>query len=118
VIAGKEGNLEVAFFGPAVKLLVLRQAKPHPWPVGTSFHQSGGMELADVAWNASALPLRGALVRPAGEHGCITVAGALDGTPELLVDGMPSPVRRGAGGSLVFDVVTRRDTTTWQLRWR
>jgi len=45
--------LDIAFFGPGVKLLCLRPSRPHPWIVGTGFHQSCGAELRNVTWQAS-----------------------------------------------------------------
>lgn len=72
------GLLDIGFHGPAVKLLVLRKPRPHPWPVGTSFHQSGGRELSDVAWDAPTRTLSGKLLRPPGETGFIMIAGVPD----------------------------------------
>ncbi|MDB6126653.1 MAG: hypothetical protein JWM35_549 [Verrucomicrobia bacterium] len=68
------GLLDIGFHGPAVKLLVLRKPRRHPWPVGTSFHQSGGRELANVRWNAKTRTLSGELHRPKGESGFIMIA--------------------------------------------
>lgn len=68
------GWLDLGFHGPAVKLLVLRRPRKHPWPVGTTFHQSGGRELADVYWNPKNHTLSGRLLRPKGEHGFIVIA--------------------------------------------
>jgi hypothetical protein len=69
------GWFDIGFHGPAVKLVVLRKPRPHPWPVGTSFHQSGGRELSDVKWNARSRTLSGRLLRPKGETGYIMIAG-------------------------------------------
>jgi len=66
--------LDIGFHGPAVKLLVLRSPRAHPWPVGTSFHQSGGRELSDVKWHAKTRTLSGQLHRPQGESGFIMIA--------------------------------------------
>lgn len=68
------GLFDIGFHGPAVKLVVLRKPRPHPWPVGTSFHQSGGRELSDVQWNAQTRTLSGQLLRPKGETGFIMIA--------------------------------------------
>ncbi len=68
------GLLDIGFHGPAVKLFVLRRPRAHPWPVGTSFHQSGGRELSDVGWNAKTRTLSGKLHRPKGESGFIMIA--------------------------------------------
>ena len=118
VLPGKEGCLEVAFFGPAVKLLVLRPVRPHPWPVGTSFHQSGGAELRNVRWDEASRTLSGQLCRPAGQVGTITVASPIGLEAEASVAGRIVPVRAVAGGALAFDVVTEGPETAWQVRWR
>ena len=75
ILESGPGLLDIGFHGPAVKLLVLRRPRPHPWPVGTSFHQSGGRELSDVRWNAATRTLSGKLLRPKGEPGFILIAG-------------------------------------------
>lgn len=68
------GVLDIGFHGPAVKLLVLRKPRSHPWPLGTSFHQSGGRELSAVKWHAKTRTLSGKLHRPRGESGFIMIA--------------------------------------------
>jgi hypothetical protein len=109
------GLWEVSFFGPSVKLLAVRKARSHPWPVGTSFHQSGGTELREVVWDGSRL--RGTLHRPAGQQGVVAIAGASELPKAATVDGAAVPVRRGANGALLLPVLTRSDTTAWELRW-
>lgn len=109
------GVWEVSFFGPAVKLLVVRRARPHPWVVGTSFHQSGGAELAEVRWDGATL--RGVLRRPAGQQGYLVVAGAVGPPMIALVDSEEVRVRRGANGALLVPIQTRQDATLWELRW-
>lgn len=74
ILESDEGVLDIGFHGPAVKLLVLRQPRAHPWPLGTSFHQSGGRELTDVKWHAKTRTLSGQLHRPQGESGFIMIA--------------------------------------------
>jgi hypothetical protein len=69
------GWFDIGFHGPAVKLVVLRKPRSHPWPVGTSFHQSGGRELSEVRWDAKQHTLSGWLLRPKGETGFIMIAG-------------------------------------------
>ncbi|MFI5357858.1 MAG: alpha-galactosidase [Opitutales bacterium] len=83
ILPSGPGLLDLGFHGPAVKLLVLRRPRPHPWPLGTSFHQSGGCELSRVRWNALTRTLSGRLHRPKGESGFITIA----------VPGAPTPVK-------------------------
>lgn len=94
------GVIDIGFHGPAVKLLVLRRPRKHPWPVGTSFHQSGGRELRDVRWNARTKTLSGVLVRPKGESGYIVIAG----TPD-------------AGGVRQLPIIATADETSWSVTW-
>jgi len=110
-------HLEAAFFGPAVKLLVLREAKDHPWPVGTTFHQSGGVELQGVTWDDANRKLSGGVARPAGQCGSITIAGALPGRPRVTVAGRAVTPRPVAHGGLAFDVLTEGEATEWEVRW-
>jgi hypothetical protein len=98
VLESPAGTLEVGFYGPAVKLLVIRRRRPHPWPVGTSFHQSGGRELSDVRWDPDSGTLSGNLRRPPGETGYITIAG----TP-------------GDTGAHVLHLTTESDVTPWSV---
>jgi len=83
------GLLDLAFHGPCVKLLVLRPARPHPWPVGTSFHQSGGRELSEVKWNEHTRTLEGKLLRPKGESGYLVIANPFAGPSEAGIRRMP-----------------------------
>ncbi|NPV07347.1 MAG: hypothetical protein HPY83_05200 [Anaerolineae bacterium] len=117
LLPGDPGLLEVAFFGPAVKLLVIREAREYPWPVGTTFHQSGGTELSGITWDEGARTLSGRVMRPAGQHGSITLAGALPGEPAITVSGRAVPWRRTVHGSLTFDVITEGDVTPWEVHW-
>jgi hypothetical protein len=111
------GLLEVAFFGPSVKLLVVRRARLHPWIVGTSFHQSGGAELSGVAWDGSGA-LRAVLNRPAGQQGYVVIADAGRGLPsEARVGGEAAPVQSCANGALVLPVLTRGAATEITVRW-
>lgn len=107
---------EVSFFGPAVKLLVVRRARLHPWVVATSFHQSGGTEIANVEWKDGAL--RGELHRSAGQQGHLVIAGAQEKPKSALVGGQPVIVRRGANGSLLVPVLTKQTVTSWELHWQ
>jgi len=109
------GVLEVSFFGPCVKLLVVRRVRPHPWVVGTSFHQSGGAELRDVAWDGCALS--GVLVRPAGQQGYVVVAGASGPPSTAVVSDAVVQCRSGANGSVIVPVTTSGDTTLWRVAW-
>lgn len=109
------GEWEVSFFGPAVKLLVVRRARSHPWVAATSFHQSGGVELSNVAWAENVL--RGELRRPAGQEGFLFIAGTSALPSTAIVGGERVRVHHGANGSIRVPVVTREDVTPWELRW-
>lgn len=95
------GLLDLGFHGPAVKLLVLRRPRPHPWPLGTSFHQSGGRELSQVHWNARTRTLSGQLHRPPDESGHITIA-----TPEA-----------GAHAARRLPLITTNEVTPWSMKF-
>ncbi|MBS0633123.1 MAG: alpha-galactosidase [Verrucomicrobia bacterium] len=92
---------DIGFHGPAVKLLILRRPRAHPWPVGTSFHQSGGRELSDVRWEVKTHTLSGKLHRPPGESGHIFIA-------------VPGP--DGAVGTSKISLTTTADVTAWSIR--
>jgi hypothetical protein len=111
-----EDVLQVAFFGPSVKLLALRKARTHPWPVGTSFHQSGGAELAQVAWDGSGT-LSGVLRRPAGQQGYLVIASDQGLPASATVNGASVIPRVGANGSVVVAVHALHDETMWELCW-
>jgi hypothetical protein len=112
------GALDIAFAGPGVKLLCLRDVRPHPWIVGSSFHQSCGAELSDVRWNEATGTLSGVLHRQAGETGYLVIAGA--GLPVLgaEVDGRPVPLRPAANGSWKLPVITMGERTAWSVRFK
>lgn len=99
ILESEEGLLDIGFHGPAVKLLVLRQPRNHPWPLGTSFHQSGGRELSDVKWHAPSRTLSGQLHRPQGESGFIMIA-------------IPG---RDTAHKLPL-IATGKQTTTWSIK--
>lgn len=105
--------LDIAFFGPCAKLLCLRKPRPHPWVLGTGFHQSGGVELQNVRWNAKTRTLSGQLHRPAGQTGYIAIAGGKDA--RAFVSGRPAPLRQGANGSWIVPVITENDVTPWEM---
>jgi len=111
----KRGVLEVSFFGPAVKLLVLREVRPYPWVVGTSFHQSSGIELKNVQWNEVDEELSGELYRPAGEQGSITVVGFDWENTRVIIGDKPVNAQPGAFKSLVIPVITESDITSWKV---
>jgi len=86
------GALEIAFTGPAVKLLCLRRVRPHPWVLGTSFHQSCGAELEEVGWDARKGVLSGRVNRSAGQGGALFVAGGSRQVVSADVDGRAAAV--------------------------
>jgi len=116
ILAATHSKVKISYFGPAVKLLIVRNARPHPWVVGTTFHQSGGTELSDVAWDPAGT-LRGELNRPAGQQGCIIIAGASDMPGMAKVGGERVCPRPGANGSIILPVLSGGAGTTWELCW-
>jgi hypothetical protein len=111
------GVLDVTFCGPAVKLLVIRRPRPHPWPVGTTFHQSGGLELQQVRWDPSGGELSGQLHRPRGQSGAIYIAGIAENQPLVArVEGKVVPHLVGAFGVVSIPLATRSDVTHWSIR--
>lgn len=114
-VHGMPGALDIAFVGPDVKLLCLRRARPHPWVIGTSFHQSCGTELRKVAWNEKTSTLSGILCRPAGESGSITVATNGMNPLKAKVGGTVTPFRMGSNGSVVLPVTVMDSGMHWSL---
>ncbi len=108
-------HVSVSFFGPGVKLIAFRRRRPHPWVVGTSFHQSCGWDLRDVAWDGRAGVLSGTVYRPAGEYGSITLGGIGRQEASAEVDERPVPVRTGARGSVLVPVVMGSDVARWRV---
>ena len=109
--------LEIAFTGPAVKLLCLRKVRPHPWVVATSFHQSGGTELAGVRWDPAAGTLSGRLLRPPGLSGYLLVAGGDHRPQHATVAGRRVTPIPSANGAWRVAVVTAEDETPWELNY-
>ena len=110
------GTLDVAFYGPAAKLICLRAPRSHPWIAGTTFHQSCGAELADVYWDEARGELRGTLCRPAGETGTLTLTTAGRAVTTASVDDRPAVVR-AQGDAVVLPLTTQSSSTHWQLRF-
>jgi hypothetical protein len=106
--------LDLSFFGPSVRLLIIRRAREHPWVVGTSFHQSGGCELGGVEWDGRTL--RGELLRPPGAHGRIFIVAPGFEPGAASINGDGAVTYRGANGSLVLPVQTG-DETLWEIRF-
>ncbi|HOZ47547.1 MAG TPA: GDSL-type esterase/lipase family protein [Candidatus Hydrogenedentes bacterium] len=115
LVGDSPGTLDMAFFGPAAKLMCLRKPRPHPWVVGTTFHQSCGAELHDVAWDAAARTLSGIMDRPAGEQGDIIIVGAGMRPSRFEIDGRPATGRHGANGAWILPVTVVATPTAWQV---
>lgn len=111
------GVLDVSFFGPGVKLLCLRQARPHPWVAGTGFHQGCGTELKGVAWDPVSNELRGEVHRPCGETGFVVIPTAGMTAVSIEVDGRAAPARSGANGALIVPVIMTDTPARWSVRF-
>jgi hypothetical protein len=111
------GILDIAFFGPGAKLVCLRAPRPHPWVVGTSFHQSCGFELKRVSWNESAMTLSGEVHRPSGETGFVFFTAGGRRPVACEVDGLSVPVRETAGGAWTLPVLVRDAPARWAVRF-
>jgi hypothetical protein len=118
IVGDAPGTLDVAFFGPGAKLLCLRRTRRHPWVVGTSFHQSCGLELSNVKWDEATLRLSGELHRPAGESGFMAIACAGMSPVRQEVGGRPALIRRGAYGSVVMPVIAEGRPVRWCAEFR
>ena len=116
-IGDAPGVLDAAFFGPGVRLLALRRVRPHPWVVGTSFHQGCGDELARVAWDPAGRILSGEIRRPLGESGSIAIATAGMEPVAQEIQGRAAPARPGANACLVLPVVMGGPAASWSVRF-
>lgn len=120
LVCGNEpGKLDIAFFGPAAKLVCIRKIRPHPWVVGTSFHQSCGCELRGVRWDPDSGTLSGRVVRPDGAGGFIVLSGAgREPVPQSARAGRQSvTLRRGANQSWILPLTLNGDSTRWSVRF-
>jgi hypothetical protein len=114
--SARQGILQVAFFGPSVKLLVVREVRPHPWIVGTSFHASGGLELQNVKWNEKKQELSGKLLRPPSEEGFVLIAGLNGKSTQATVANHSSSILPGANGSVKVPIAARREVTYFTIK--
>ena len=105
----------MAIFGPCVKLLCLRKARPHPWVIGTTFHQSCGAELQCVKWDAESSTLSGEVHRPRGETGTIVVSAGGRAVVSQEVDGRSAHVRHGANESVLLSDSVNEEPTMWSI---
>jgi hypothetical protein len=108
-------RLDLAFYGPGVKLLCLRTARDHPWVVGTSFHQSCGVELKKVAWNAQTSTLSGELDRPLGESGYIAIDTAGLTPRSATIGGRAVTVTPSGKGAWLLPITVDASPCTWQV---
>ncbi len=111
------GVLDVAFFGPGAKLLSLRRPRPHPWVVGTSFHQSCGYELKRVSWDNVAQTLSGEVDRPRGETGMIFISGGGWQPAACEVDGASVSALQSASGAWSLPIVVKSTPARWSVRF-
>ncbi|MBI4557685.1 MAG: alpha-galactosidase [Candidatus Hydrogenedentes bacterium] len=115
VVGDEPGTLDLAFFGPGVKLLCLRKMRAHPWILGASFHQSCGAELQEVRWDPGSSTLSGEIHRPAGESGFLVLTDAGRRVVSSEVGGHIVAPRRGANGALLVPVIVDRSPTPWRV---
>lgn len=109
------GMLELAFFGPGAKLLCLRDPKPHPWILGTTFHQSCGTELKHVRWNPKKAILSGEIQRPVGEQGLLIIATTGKPVKSQKIAGKAVPGHAGANASWVVPVTVTEPEMSWEV---
>jgi hypothetical protein len=114
---GSPSAIEIAFFGPSVKLLCLRRTRKHPWVVGTSFHQSCGLELRNVVWDTKTATLRGTVHRPAGESGSITVVSNGMKAVGAQTNNITATLVAGAKNTLVLPLTMSKDSMSWSIRF-
>jgi hypothetical protein len=111
-----EETLQVTFFGPAVRVLAIREKRQHPWIVGTSFHLTSGGELRNVTWDETGKVLKGELQRPVGQLGFIVATGISTKRVEATVDNRPASVQHGANGSIIIPMVSTEHPLRWEIR--
>lgn len=101
---GNASTVGIRFFGPGVKLIAFRRRRKHPWFVGSSFHQSCGLECRSIGWLPAQSKLLIEVDRPVDESGMIVIDPAGRRVESVLVDGEESRWRPGACGSVVIPV--------------
>ncbi|MCU0519758.1 MAG: alpha-galactosidase [Anaerolineae bacterium] len=112
---GPPGALSLSFTGPGVKLLALRRVRPHPWVVGSTFHQSCGAELTEVAWDPYSGILSGRLSRPAGECGALFITGAGWTAVGAEVSGRPTRPILAPHAAWRIPIVTSGGEAAWSV---
>ncbi len=113
--ANTPGMLDIAFFGPSVKLLCLKKPRTHPWVAGTSFHQSCGAELKHVQWDETANTLSGFVQRPQGETGFILVTSADKIPVSAEVNGQPAALQPAAQGAWRVSIMISKSPAKWKV---
>ena len=116
-VGDADDALEIAFTGPAVKLLCLRPVRPHPWVIGTSFHQSCGAELEDVRWDANHGVLTGRLKRPPGHSGSLFTAAAGQRIVSAELDRRATPIIPSGNDAWRLPLVTRESCVRWRVQF-
>ncbi len=111
------GTLDIAFTGPGVKLICLRQIRPHPWVAGSSFHQSCGAELTDVSWDPQSEVLCGKVTRPVGHSGFLVLAAEGLRPADAEVGGQAVAAVPSAGGAWRLPVTCREGAMSWWVRF-
>jgi hypothetical protein len=111
------GVLDIAFFGPAAKIICLRRPRPHPWVVGTSFHQSCGCELKKVSWDDASETLSGEVDRPRGAAGMVFITDGGRPLASCEVDGQSADARRAASGAVCLPIIVRDTPARWRVRF-
>lgn len=115
VMGDQPGTLDIAFFGPGVKLICLRAAREHPWVAGTSFHQSCGAELHQVKWDPRGAVLSGEVRRPAGEAGYIVIDAQGREPRSARVNGIRVAMRASANGTWLLPVTMDSAACDWRV---
>ncbi|HPO16909.1 MAG TPA: alpha-galactosidase [Candidatus Hydrogenedentes bacterium] len=112
------GLLDIAFFGPTVKLLCLKKPRSHPWIAGTSFHQSCGAELKGVAWDESKKSLAGVVQRPVGEIGYLFISAGGKTPVAAEVNGQPVSLQPAAQGAWRLPIQISVTPTSWKVMFK
>lgn len=116
--ANTPGMLDIAFFGPTVKLLCLKNPRSHPWITGTSFHQSCGAELKGVAWDESKKSLTGVVQRPVGEIGYLFVTAGGKKPISAEINGQPVSLQPAAQGAWRLPIQISVAPTPWKILFK
>jgi hypothetical protein len=108
--------LNVNFHGPDVKLLIIRKSRSFPWPLATTFHQSGGCELDRVVWQSSSKVLSGILRRQDGETGTIFITCGCVLPIRVLHNGKPCMFKYSRN-VLTFEIICSDEINEWSIEF-